>query len=234
MKFKDVNLYTKNNGFNSILMDEKNIFIIDANILIPPDRSKEVKGLKEINFDFFRENWIEPFIDVFKPIGIHESVDKEFESSKIKKFLDSKKGEVPPSIIIYYDSDLEEREIIYRNTIESKIARYTNYNPTIDNRDDRGEVKSLSYIATKKLIYFCSHDSNAIRLVEDSEKLETGLEDITAIKPYEIIYHFIKNGIGNKDNLRSLYKYMYYLTKKDKAKNPSWADFIEGMNSLYS
>lgn len=103
----------------------------------------------------------------------------------------------------------------------------------MDNRDDRGEVKSLAYIATKGLLYFCSHDSNAIRLIEDAEKLETTLEEVNAIKPYEIIYYFVKRNIGNLNNLRSIYKYMYYQTQKDKKINPPWGEFIENMDKLY-
>lgn len=114
---------------------------------------------KDVNLQY-KNYWIEPFIDTFKPIGIHEAVYKEFESNSIKKLIDSKVNDVLPSIYIYYDSNLSEQEEIVRSTIESKIAKYTNYDPIIDNRNDRGEVKSLSYIATKQLLYFCSHDSN--------------------------------------------------------------------------
>lgn len=233
MKFKDVNLQYKNQGFVSILENRNQIFLIDANIFIPPDRSKENSGIKAVPFEFYKNYWIEPFIDTFKPIGIHEAVYKEFESNSIKKLIDSKVNDVLPSIYIYYDSNLSEQEEIVRSTIESKIAKYTNYDPIIDNRNDRGEVKSLSYIATKQLLYFCSHDSNAIRLVEDAEKLDTSLEQLSAIKPYEVIYYFIKNDIGDKEKLRFIYKYLYYLTKKDKHINPSWGEFIEKMDILY-
>lgn len=233
MKFKDVKTQQKNLGFMSVLKNKNQVFLIDANIFIPPDRSKEHNSIKPVSFEFYRKHWIEPFIDTFKPIGIHESVYKEFESSSIKNLIENKKKDIPPGIYIYYDSNLTEYEKIVRQTIEFKIAKYTNYNPTIDNRDDRGEVKSLSYIATKQLLYFCSHDSNAIRLVEDAEKLETSLEEVSAIKPYEVIYYFVKNGIGDVDRLRSIYKYLYYLTKNDKNTNPSWGEFIERMDILY-
>lgn len=233
MKFKDVNLQHKNLGVVSVLENKNQIFLIDANIFIPPDRSKENSGIKAVPFEFYKKYWIEPFIDTFKPIGIHEAVYGEFESNSIKKLIENRKNDIPPSIYIYYDSNLTEQEQIVRATIESKIAKYTNYNPTIDNRDDRGEVKSLSYIATKQLLYFCSHDSNAIRLVEDAEKLETSLEEVSAIKPYEVIYYFVNNGIGDTEKLRYIYKYLYYLTKNDKKINPSWGEFIEKMDELY-
>jgi len=233
MKFKDVNLKYNNLGFISVLKNNNQIFLIDANIFIPPDRSKEHSGIKPVPFEFYKNYWIEPFIDTFKPIGIHEAVYREFESNSIKTLIENKKNDIPPSIYIYYDSNLNEQEKIVRMTIESKIAKYTNYNPTIDNRDDRGEVKSLSYIATKQLLYFCSHDSNAIRLVEDAEKLETSLEEVFMIKPYEVIYYLVKNNIGYTEKLRIIYKYLYYLSKNDKKINPSWGEFIEKMDELY-
>lgn len=118
MKFKDVNLLTKSRGLISIQQNPNQLFLIDANILIPPDRSKENSIIKPISFEFYKTNWIEPFIETFKPIGIHEAVNKEFESNSIKDLIESKKNEKPPSICIYSDSELNERELIVRNTIE--------------------------------------------------------------------------------------------------------------------
>ncbi len=54
-----------------------------------------------------------------------------------------------------------------------------------------------------------------------------------AIRPYEIIYYLVKTNLGKKVELRKLYKYSYYLTKSDKAKNPSWSDFFHKMDELY-
>lgn len=53
------------------------------------------------------------------------------------------------------------------------------------------------------------------------------------VKPYEIIYYFVRNNIGNTKNLKFIYKYLYYLTNKDKRINPSWESFIEKMKVLY-
>lgn len=148
--------------------------------------------------------------------------------------VDENVNKQPQFITIVKDADLKPLEQSMRNAIEIKIARHTQYEPEIDNKDDRGEVKSLSYIAIKQLLYFCSQDANSIRLIEEAEKLETSLDNIFAIRMYEIIYYFIINNIGNKKDLRILYKYMYYSTKSDKAINPSWNEFEESMNKLYS
>jgi hypothetical protein len=83
-------------------------------------------------------------------------------------------------------------EQILRNSIEGKIYPLTKYDPMLDNKDDRGEVKSLSYIAVKGLPYFAAHDSNAIQLIEKAETWRTGLDNVQAIKMYELIfYHFL-------------------------------------------
>ena len=101
MKFKDVNLQLKNDGLVSILMNSNQLFLIDANIFIPPDRSKENKNIKPVDFEFYRKYWIEPFIDTFKPIGIHDAVYREFESNNIKALIKNRKNDIPPSIYIY-------------------------------------------------------------------------------------------------------------------------------------
>lgn len=71
-----------------------------------------------MSFQFYKNYWIEPFIDTFKPIGIHEAVYKEFESNYIKTLIENRKNAVPASIYIYYDSNLTEQEEIVRTTIE--------------------------------------------------------------------------------------------------------------------
>ena len=62
------------------------------------------------------------------------------------KFLLDK---IPPGILVHKDSTLTAVEKVLCDTIESKIYPYTHYEPIIDNKDDRGEVKSLAFIAVK-------------------------------------------------------------------------------------
>ena len=228
-----INLNKINNGFKRILNNNYDIFLIDANIFISPDRSRENTKIKPVLFEYYKENWLIPFIETFKPVGIHEAVYDEFTSNNIKKFVDGHKNSNSPNIIILKDSDLSQQENILRITIESSIAKNTNYKPELNNRDDKGEVKSLAYIATKNLLYFCSHDATAIRLIEDAEKLDTCLENVSAIQPYEIMYYFAKNNIGNLKAIKNLFKYMYRLTVNEKSYNPDWNEFIEKMDILY-
>ena len=200
---------------------------------MPPDRSGENSRVKPVTFEYYKENWLIPFVKTFKPVGIHEAVYGEFKTNSIKGFVDEQLNPHLNGICIYEDSKLSEEENIVRITIEEAIAKNTNYNPTLNNRDDKGEVKSLAYIATKKMLYFCSHDANAIRLIEDAEILDTCLESVSAIQPYEIMYYFVKNNIGNLKAVKNLYKYMYRLTINEKSYNPEWNEFVEKMDILY-
>jgi hypothetical protein len=140
---------------------------------------------------------------------------------------------VPPRIQIFYDDIFSPTDEILRSTIEKRIAYYTAYDPILDRGEDKGEVKSLAHIAIRGLIYFCSHDSNALRLIEQAETLGTNLEQVNAIKTFEIIYYLIKIGSESKP-LRTLYKYLYHLKPSEKCTNPSWGEFINGMDKLYS
>ena len=97
-----------------------------------------------------------------------------------------------------------------------------------------GEVKSLAYIAVKGLIYFASHDSNTIQLIEKAEEWSTSLDSVQAVKMYELIFYLYKTNISNKKNLRMLYKYLYYLTSKEKNDNPNWGNYVKNMDKLYS
>lgn len=91
-----------------------------------------------------------------------------------------------------FTKTLTEVEKILRDTIESRIASHAKYEPLLDNKDDCGEVKSLSYIAVKGLIYFAANDNNAIQLIEKSEEWSTGLDNVQAIKMYELIYYLYR------------------------------------------
>ena len=71
-----------------------------------------------------------------------------------------------------------------RDSIEEKNYPHTKYDPLLDNKDDRGEVKSLAYIAVKELLYFAANDSNAIQLIEKAEEWETSLDNVQAIQMY--------------------------------------------------
>lgn len=226
-----VDLTSSNPALESIFSNPNQIITLDANFLIPPDRSKYAKV--SFDFDVFKRIWIEPIFEAFPNLAIHEAVYDEFKSTSLKLYVDTNINANPTKLIVHKDSSLTMEEQILRNSIEGKTYPLTKYDPMLDNKDDRGEVKSLSYIAVKGLPYFAAHDSNAIQLIEKAETWRTGLDNVQAIKMYELIFYLYKTNNSNNKSLKMLYKYQYYLTKQEKNINPEWGKFIEAMVSLY-
>lgn len=226
-----VDLTSSNPALESIFSNPNQIITLDANFLIPPDRSKHAK----ISFDFevFKRIWLDPIFEAFPNLAIHEAVYDEFNSTSVKLYVDTNINAIPTKLLVHMDSSLTPEEQMLRNTIEGKIYPLTKYDPMLNNRDDRGEVKSLAYIAVKGLPYFAAHDSNAIQLIEKAEEWTTGLDNVQAIKMYELIFYLYRTNCSDKKSLRMLYKYQYHLTKHEKNTNPEWGHFIEAMESLY-
>lgn len=214
-----------------IIEDPDQIITLDANFLIAPDRRPIAK--RGISFEQFREIWLDPIFSIFPNLAIHESVYDELIGISPQHYVDTKRDITPPEIIIHKDSLLTEVEKILRDTIQSRIASHTKYEPLLDNKDDRGEVKSLSYIAVKGLLYFAANDNSAIQLVEKSEVWSTGLGNVQAIKIYELIYYLFRNDLADKTAMKMLYKYQYYLTEREKSTNPGWGDFYSIMDNFY-
>ena len=226
-----VNLTYPNPALISIIEDPGQIITLDANFLIAPDRRPITTN--GIGFEPFKSIWLDPIFSAFPNLAIHESVYGELVGISPRNYVDSKRDSVPPGIIIHKDSSLTEVERILRDTIESRIASHTKYEPLLDNKDDRGEVKSLSYIAVKGLLYFAANDNNAIQLIEKSEEWSTGLDNVQVIKMCELIYYLYRNDLADKTGMKMLYKYQYYLTDREKSTNPGWGDFSTSMDSLY-
>lgn len=226
-----INLNKANLSLINIFENPDQIITIDTNFLIPSDRSRYAKS--RFDFPIFKKVWIDPIFTTFSKLAIHEVVYDELVGRKLREYVESLRQEIPPKIIIHFDSSLTEVEGFLRDSIEAKIYPYTNYNPQIDNKDDRGEVKSLSYIAVKGILYFAAHDNNALQLIEKAEEWSTGLDNVKAIHMFELIYYLYVKNKGDKKLLRMLYKYQYYLTEHEKGTNPEWGDFINQINALY-
>lgn len=226
-----VDVATKNPALVSLFIDPGQLITLDANFLIPPDR--QIHAIKGFPFSLFKEFWLDPIFEAFPYLAIHEAVHDELVSREIKTFIQAKINVTPPKIMIHKDSELSGIEQMLRDSIEAKIYPYTNYQPQLNNHQDRGEVKTLAYIAVKGLLYFAAHDHNAIQLVEKAELLSTGLDTVQAIRMYEIIFFLYVKNTSIRKSLRMLYKYQYYLTKREKSTNPEWGVFIKDMESLY-
>lgn len=226
-----VNLTSPNPALQSIFSNPNQMITLDANFLIPPDRSKLVNYY--FSFEVFKNIWLDPIFISFPNLAIHEAVYNELVTSSVKAYADTHINSNPQKLIIHRDSSLTPVEKVLRDTIEEKVYPLTKYDPNLNNKDDKGEVKSLAYIAVKGLIYFAAHDSNAILLIEKSGELSTGLDNVQAIKMYELIYYLYAKEKSDKKSLKMLYKYQYYLTRYEKGQNPEWGKFIEAMNDLY-
>lgn len=119
------------------------------------------------------------------------------------------------------------------NYYVSKLAVHSQYDPLRDNAKDRGEVRSLSFMAVKQYLFFAANDALPVRLIKDADKLNTGLDDMGIVQMYELIYYLYKTGKYENKQLRLLYKYQYYLSSNDKRMNPEWGVFVEQMDLLY-
>lgn len=206
---------------------------MDANFFIPPDRS-EVAKVRAYSFTDFKECWLIPLLSEFTGLAIHESVYDELVADSVKEYADEQTSCIPSKLRIHYDSELSGLEEALRNTYINKIAVHSLYNPTRDNAKDRGEVRSLSFMAVKQFLYFAANDALPVRLIKDAAKLLTGLDDMQIVQMYELIYYLYKTGRYDNKALRILYKYQYYLTAGDKRINPEWGCFVEQMDLLYN
>lgn len=140
-----VNINNPSPSLLSILSNPSQIITLDANFLIPPDRSKYCG--RSFDFPRFKKIWLDPIFLAFPKLAIHESVCEELILEPIQEYVEVLLDKIPPGILVHKDSSLTAVESVLRDTIESKIYPHTNYDPLIDNKDDRGEVKSLSFIA---------------------------------------------------------------------------------------
>lgn len=229
-----VDLSEPNRGFLALLDDTSALIVVDANFYLPPDRTK-IGVRYKYSFEEYRKVWIDPMHKVFHNLAIHEAVLDELVEKAPSVFVQDCIGaSEPPKLLLLSDKHLSVNEEAIRKTKEARIAEYTKYDPLRDNKDDRGEVKSLAHMGTMNYIYFSTNDANALRLIEEAEKLKTTLDDLRAVHFYEGIYFLQKKNVVDQNDARKLYRYHYYMTRKEKLKNPSWEEFLRDMDALYA
>ncbi|WP_408895248.1 hypothetical protein [Paenibacillus taichungensis] len=229
-----VNVTDQNPALVSLINNFAQQIPLDANFFIPFDRSNTVKGSTAITFSAFKKYWLDPLFVTFPYLSIHTSVFNELVSGESKKYAESRRDQ--GNLIVMDDSEFDSNNEVYRKSVEKAIAVHTAYEPELDNADDRGEVKSLAYIATKPLNFFASHDSRALRLLESPIKERIGLASVGAIEIYELLYYLRRMEMVEPDKvngLKMMYKYLYCLTKKEKENNPQWGDFYQQIDNLY-
>ena len=192
-----------NPAFQSIIQNPGQKVFLDANFFIPPDRS-EVTKVRAYSFIDFKECWLIPLLSEFAGLVIHESVYDELVADSVKSYADEQKNSNPPKIKIHYDSELNSAEDALRNTYMNRIAVHSQYNPAIDNAKDRGEVRSLSFMAVKQFLFFAANDSLPVRLIKDAAKLKTGLDNMQIVQMYELIYYLYKTDRYDKKSVKNI------------------------------
>ena len=66
-----VDMTSSNPALESIIINPIQIITLDANFLIPPDRSKY--AVKSIDFPTFQRIWLDPIFKAFPNLAIHEA-----------------------------------------------------------------------------------------------------------------------------------------------------------------
>ena len=221
-------------GFLALLANPDDLIVVDANFYLPPDRTR-IGAKYKYSFDEYKEVWIVPMHKSFPNLAIHEAVLDELVDSASSEFVQNcLQSKTTPKLQRLSDSSLSPSAEAIRKGKEGRIAPYTKYDPSRDNKDDRGEVKSLAHMGTVGYTFFVSNDATALRLIEEAEQLGTTLDDLRVVHFYEGIYYLGKTNAINRDAARNLYRYHYYNTKKDKQRNPPWEEFLAGMDKLYT
>ena len=81
---------------------------------------------------------------------VHETVYEEIVAESVKTYVDNLTAE---------DS--------------TRLKVHSGYDAVADNAKDRGEIRSLSYMAVKQYLYFAATDALPIRLIKNAEELQT-------------------------------------------------------------
>lgn len=229
-----VDLSRQNDAFITLIRNPETVLVVDANFFIPPDRTR-IGAQEPYSFQKFREVWVEPVRSVFVNIAVHEAVVDELVAPDVQAYVQPLlASHVIPRLILLRDTDLDASEKIVRATKEQLIAPFTNYDPHRDNRQDRGEVKTLAYMAIRaEYLYFVTNDQKAIRLIDQAAELGTSLDELRSVKFFEGIYLLQRHEMIPRPEARKLYRYLYYLTPRERSTNPPWDCFLAQMDELY-
>lgn len=122
-----VDVATKNPALESLFIDPQQVITLDANFLIPPNRSMHL--IQSIPFYQFQAIWLDSIFELFPHLAIHEAVREELVSQDIKSFIQNKVDAIPTAIIIHKDTELNGIEHMLRDSIEARIYPYTRYDP---------------------------------------------------------------------------------------------------------
>lgn len=174
--------------------------LFDANIFMVgiSDRISD----KNCSFENMKKMFIEPLLESFTDIYIHEEVYRELDEES-RNFVDTYLGR---NVTIVSEGDLYGRDPKY-TTIFNNIANHELVNYVRGQSKDCGEVYSLAYAAYHNMNYFSSKEimvDNVAHELEDLKDIDIITFDIILLSAY--VYYAEKNDNSNSKGLKSMYK----------------------------
>ena len=174
--------------------------LFDANIFMVgiSDRISD----KNCSFENMKKMFIQPLLESFTDIYIHEEVYRELDDES-RSFVDTYLGR---NVTLVSEGDLYGRDPKY-TTIFNNIANHELVNYVRGQSKDCGEVYSLAYAAYHNMNYFCSKEimvDNVAHELADLKDVDIISFDIILLSAY--VYYAEKNDKSNSKALKSMYK----------------------------
>ena len=179
--------------FHKPVLFDANIFMVGIS-----DRTSD----KNCSFENMKKMFIEPLLESFKDIYIHEEVYRELDEES-RSFVDMYVGR---NVTLVNEGDLYGRDPKY-TTIFNNIAKHELINYVRGQSKDRGEVYSLAYAAYYNMNYFCSKEimvDNVAYDLEDLKDVDIITFDIILLSAY--VYYAERNDNSISKGLKSMYK----------------------------
>lgn len=179
--------------FHKAILFDANIFMVGIS-----DRISD----KNCSFENMKKMFIEPLLESFTDVYIHEEVYRELDEES-RNFVDTYLGR---NVTIVSEGDLYGRDPKY-TTIFNNIASHELVNYVRGQSKDCGEVYSLAYAAYHNMNYFCSKEimvDNVAHELEDLKDVDIITFDIILLSAY--VYYAEKNDNSNSKGLKSMYK----------------------------
>ena len=179
--------------FHKPVLFDANIFMVGIS-----DRISD----KNCSFENMKKMFIEPLLESFTDVYIHEEVYRELDEES-RNFVDTYLGS---NVTIVSEGDLYGRDPKY-TTIFNNIAGHELVNYVRGQSKDCGDVYRLAYAAYHNMNYFCSKEimvDNVAHELEDLKDVDIITFDIILLSAY--VYYAEKNDNSNSKGLKSMYK----------------------------
>ncbi len=175
--------------------------LFDTNIFMVGIEERNSK--KEYSFENMRRLYLQPMMNMFDDIQIHEEVYKELDPDA-KIFLDPYLNS--NTVKMVGEGGLYGKDPLY-TSIFNKIAKHELVNYSRCQSKNRGEVYSLAYVAYHNLNYVCSRDimvDNVVRELSTLCSVDVVTFDIIVLAAY-VYYARLGDNTYSK-GLKAIYK----------------------------